>query len=375
MKTKGNKMSKKMTQCEAELKARECNIRLISKYINNKSKSAFKCLECNRVFTGRFSDIIKKGRQNCGRCNDPIVDNVYGAFTVLEVIENTHGGGCNVIAQCQCGKIIQTVGNKLTSGKMKSCGHCKDPAPGERFGFLTVVEVYPAKSHGCKILTVCDCGNFYGPVDGNNVTSGRVQSCGCLASCGNMKIRDALKKHNEDFEEEKSFDDLIGVNGGKLRFDFYLPRLNACIEFQGSQHYSNDKHFGGKRGLFEVKEHDIRKKEWCKKNNVELIEIPYIWEDNIEDIIYCITKKPCKSDKTKLKFYNFLNGDFLGQLIKEERVFGKLIVSGSIPKRGCSGYKMKNRDPVLRCGCGEIITTTIENLFSGDVVCCGKCEK
>ena len=40
---------------------------------------------------------------------------------------------------------------------------------------------------------------------------------------------------NIKYEEQKTFEGLKYI--GKLRFDFYLPDYNLCIEFQGKQHY------------------------------------------------------------------------------------------------------------------------------------------
>ena len=62
-----------------------------------------------------------------------------------------------------------------------------------------------------------------------------------------------------------------------LPFDFYLPQKNICIEFQGEQHYKE-------RSLYYSEDIVIRdniKKEYCKKNNIKLIIIPYTAIDNI----------------------------------------------------------------------------------------------
>lgn len=49
------------------------------------------------------------------------------------------------------------------------------------------------------------------------------------------------------------------------------------IEYQGEQHYKSEEYFGGEEKFLQVKEYDKRKKDYCKKNNIFLIEIPY-WE-------------------------------------------------------------------------------------------------
>ena len=70
-----------------------------------------------------------------------------------------------------------------------------------------------------------------------------------------------------------------------LPFDFYLPEYNACIEYQGQQHYTPIEVFKGESGFELRQKHDEMKRNFCIKNNIKLIEIPY-WEyNNIEKIL------------------------------------------------------------------------------------------
>ena len=69
----------------------------------------------------------------------------------------------------------------------------------------------------------------------NNHLNGK--SCPlCSESHGEREIRKLLDKYGIRYEREKTFDDLNGIGGGQLRFDFYLPDHNMCIEFDGEQH-------------------------------------------------------------------------------------------------------------------------------------------
>lgn len=69
-----------------------------------------------------------------------------------------------------------------------------------------------------------------------------------------------------------------------LELDFWLKEYNLAIEAQGSQHYINN----GWKDSKEFEEQQIRdqiKRDYCKKNNIELLEIPY-WEfNNIEKLL------------------------------------------------------------------------------------------
>lgn len=81
------------------------------------------------------------------------------------------------------------------------------------------------------------------------------------------------------YEFNKSFDGCVYKN--KLRFDFYLPDYNICIEYDGKQHFESIDWFGGKNSFLENQIRDKIKNEWCVENNINLIRISY--KDNIED--------------------------------------------------------------------------------------------
>lgn len=80
-----------------------------------------------------------------------------------------------------------------------------------------------------------------------------------------------------NYEIEKTFDDLFSENNCPLRFDFYLPNNNICIEVDGKQHFESLNWFGGNEGFISLIERDKLKDEYCNKKNIKLIRIPY-WD-------------------------------------------------------------------------------------------------
>ena len=58
-----------------------------------------------------------------------------------------------------------------------------------------------------------------------------------------------------------------------LRFDFYLPDYNCCIEYDGEQHFKESTFF--REDLKEIQKRDNIKNEYCKQNDIKLIRIPY----------------------------------------------------------------------------------------------------
>lgn len=135
-----------------------------------------------------------------------------------------------------------------------------------------------------KYLCKCDCGNEI-------ITTGYSLKCGDTVSCGCMKtsfaedvVNDYLQLvgyiENDNYFREKTFSDLIGVGGGFLRFDFvvfvvFVGNNIVCVECQGEQHYKSVNYFGGDNQFEIRKQNDEIKRQWCKKKNYILLEVPY----------------------------------------------------------------------------------------------------
>ena len=92
----------------------------------------------------------------------------------------------------------------------------------------------------------------------------------CKESRGETQIRRYLESHNIDFESQKTFGGL-----GRMKFDFYLPSYNLCIEYQGEQHYKPFKYFGGEKSFKKRVERDNLKKIYRETHNIDLLEIKY----------------------------------------------------------------------------------------------------
>lgn len=108
----------------------------------------------------------------------------------------------------------------------------------------------------------------------------------CNKSKGEKKISEILKKKCVNYIPQKEFKGLIGVSGGLLSYDFYLPDYNLLIEYQGEQHEKYIKGLHKSRKDFEKQqEHDRRKKEYAKINNYNLLEIWYWDFGRIEEIL------------------------------------------------------------------------------------------
>jgi hypothetical protein len=105
----------------------------------------------------------------------------------------------------------------------------------------------------------------------------------CDMSQGELKVKSYLIKNFIKYISEFSFDNCRYKR--VLPFDFYLEEYNICIEYQGKQHYTPLKYFGGEETFNIQKIKDKIKYDYCENNNIPLIIIPY-WEyNNIEAIL------------------------------------------------------------------------------------------
>ena len=135
------------------------------------------------------------------------------------------------------------------------------------------------------------CGNIYSSTIGSSFLSG-TRCPFCNESKGEKSIQKFLNEFNIDYEQQKTFDDLHKSKiGQSLSYDFYLPKYNLLIEYQGEQHdhpvkYSKNMTDAIAEKRFDKqKENDEKKKDYAEKNNIELLEIWYWDYNNIKDIL------------------------------------------------------------------------------------------
>jgi len=103
----------------------------------------------------------------------------------------------------------------------------------------------------------------------------------CKRSRGENKIESILISKNIKYFNQYSFSDC--KFNSLLFFDFYLPDLNMCIEFDGEQHFKSIKRWGGNEKLNEIVQRDSIKNEYCKQNNIKLLRIKF--NENVEEKI------------------------------------------------------------------------------------------
>lgn len=244
--------------------------------------------DCGNIKSINGASLRKGHTTSCG-CNQSqssklnLLGKTFGRLTVLKEVEKPEQVSQKAsywLCKCECGveKIIR--GNLLTSGQINSCGCMRKDSifkdlTNQRFGLLTVK--YPlaekAKDGGTIWFCSCECGGTT-KVSVSNLLHNKVRSCGCSRiSFGEREIAELLRQNNINFKREYTFPDLLGDRNCSLRFDFCIfnkdNSINRLIEFQGLQHYKETSFFSS------PKKNDEKKKQYCLKNNIILICIPY----------------------------------------------------------------------------------------------------
>ena len=142
--------------------------------------------------------------------------------------------------------------------------------------YLTILEY---KGNNVKTNIKCEkCLNIFQSVP---VSLWRQRIRGCpycekTKSLGECRIERYLRINNIQFRTQERF--LQCKDKLCLPFDFYLPQYNICIEFQGEQHYKETSLLWSEQLI----KHDQIKRNFCKENNIVLIEIPWYDIDNID---------------------------------------------------------------------------------------------
>lgn len=73
-----------------------------------------------------------------------------------------------------------------------------------------------------------------------------------------------------------------------LYLDFYVPNGTMGVEVHGEQHFKYVPYFHKSRAGFAMaKKRDLDKKEWCRINDITLVELrwdedPEYWREKIE---------------------------------------------------------------------------------------------
>ena len=93
----------------------------------------------------------------------------------------------------------------------------------------------------------------------------------CKESHGEKIIRYFLIRNNLLFETNKKFDNCKNIKN--LSYDFFIPKYNLLVEYDGKQHFYSIDKWGGDKRLKKQVENDNKKNEYAQKNGFNIIRI------------------------------------------------------------------------------------------------------
>lgn len=271
------------------------NIEVIGIYKNAKTAILHRCKLDNYGWLAKPNNILAgKGCPKCSgtmkKSHDEYIKNVLNISPHIEVIGQYVDAKTPIMHKCKNHNITWEVtpSNVLQGGGCPMCGGEKT---GDKLRKSHEQYVNELKELNKNVLVLGTYVNANTPIlhkcliDGNEwfaAPTNMLFGYGCPQcneSKGEKDIRKWLESRKIDFEQQKKFADCCDKK--PLPFDFYLPTYNVAIEYDGGQHYKPIPFFGGDKSFQTRVKHDRIKDDYCLKNNIGLLRIPYY--KNIEN--------------------------------------------------------------------------------------------
>lgn len=307
--TSSTRLAKSHGMFVSELSAINPNIQVLSQYIHQDEKVLCFCKIDGHQWNARPKDLLQgKGCPECKKtkmiernkkAHDVFVSEIAEISPNIEIIGEYLGSNKKILCRCRIdGHQWTPFASNLSKGQ--KCPECARRSTSIRFSkthddFITemsnvhseieVLGQYVKSNIGIH----CRCKRCNHEWDPRPADLLNGKDCPrCNLSHGEKKIEKILQEMKIDYLMQYKFADCI--NQRHLPFDFYIPSLKICIEYDGEQHY-RPVTFGGStdktadQRFSQTQYNDEIKTTYCQKNKIKLIRIPY-WEyENIEIIL------------------------------------------------------------------------------------------
>lgn len=278
------------------------NIVILGEYTGRANKIRCKCKKCGHIWEPPADRLMcGHGCPKCAgkikRTNEEFLEELKRINPNIEILNKYIKHEEKLLCRCKtCGNEWSTTPRILLKGC--GCPPCSIKIRAEKNTHthtefinslynvnpnIEILEKY--KNARTKIKCRCKkCGYEWSAVPGNLLFGSGCLKCNM--SKGENQIEMFLKNNGIDYVSQKKYKGLVGVGGGLLSYDFYLPIQNVLIEYQGQFHDgSTTQNFQTEEQLKQQQEHDNRKREYAKSHNIKLLEIWYYDFDNIENIL------------------------------------------------------------------------------------------
>ena len=294
------------SKCGAKIKTHEqfvndllninSNVQVIGEYCGVKQKIKCRCLKCNNEWE-TFPNYLLQGN-GCPKCrkygpgmktHNEFINELLIKNPNVECIDIYHGSNKSTWFKCKiCNYEWKTQPyNIINNGT--GCPICCKRKSHEQFidemhninSNIDIISKYVVSYSNVKCLCKI-CGHIWSAKPYNLLSGTGCPKCNM--SHGEKIIEKYLNDYSIDYISQYSFDDLLGIGGGLLSYDFYLPQYNMLIEYQGEFHDHTDR----LRSEYEFQRqqiHDERKREYAQIHNIKLLEIWYYEFDDVKNIL------------------------------------------------------------------------------------------
>ena len=272
---------------------------LVNSYVNSKSMMFIQCDKCGLRFKRSYD--LYKDHKECPFCSGNKHKLAWDTSTFAWYVDHVTNGQYKLMSDyCSAGTNVKIL--------HKACGNTYevmplnflngDRCPYERYQRMAKTQNMGDKEFRKRVKSLT--GNEYEPVS-IYVTAKKPMlmkhnKCGniwqttpdrflhghgcpvCKESNGEKAVAKYLTVRNIDFIRQKKF------KGCRIKrmlpFDFYLPKQNICIEYDGEQHFHPIAYFGGMKKFEYTHYRDSFKNKFCKEHHIRLIRIKYTEDVN-----------------------------------------------------------------------------------------------
>ena len=279
------------------------NIKILSTYINATKSIKCKCLIDGYEWISNANNLMcGRGCKQCGlkllseaktKTHDDFILEIKNSKPNIEI--TSQYTGCKDIIECKCkidGTTWSTTPTSLLSASI-GCPTCISKSTGERCRkgneqFLDELklinpDILPLEKYINEITKIkCKClkHNYIWYASPNKILRRKTGCPKCASYHNENNLDNILDNWGFNYQIQKRYKDCIDKK--TLPFDKYLIDYGILIEYDGEGHYMPIRRGSMSENdaikQFElVKKHDQIKTEYCKKNNIPLIRIPY-WE-------------------------------------------------------------------------------------------------
>ena len=301
------------------------NIEVLSEYINSDTKVQCRCRVDGHMWSASPLSLLRGcGCKICGhkkrwdsrgrKTTNDFIEEMQKVNPNIEIIGDYKGSHQLIACRCKIdGKEWKSYACNLLN-QSAGCPECTvqrlrelESLPQEEFEqrvsnkypYIEVIGKYINRT--TRIQCKCLIHNIEYDVSPRTLLYSSGTGCPeCYQSVGERRMIQILQNMGYDVEQQHTFADCKHIHA--LRFDAYNKDYNIAFEYQGQQHYypvdfSGDLDIAQKEFELCIIRDNI-KREYCAKNNICLIEIPYWEQDNMESFLCS------KLDKLGLLIHN-----------------------------------------------------------------------